>query len=693
MTDFWNIHAFTGNSIVAVRPPLIEHADSTRFMLTDLARSGLLPADIDAYPTAPERGTAQYVIPYPQDGMYRIKRDDPRFKYKAPTNRNEVWWSSKQAFNTFRSAPTLLIVEGEKKAARAVLEWPEIPTIGIGGVWNGSTKQADGTYRLHDALVNAVAPGQKIVIVFDNDILERDDLQKAAYTLYALLERHGCRPELYVPPPGTKGFDDYLVHRKTIEKKHVALEEVGLVRVPFDHLAPTRQALIDELSLDVNSEGGIVISATNYARLFTRFVGPHVKYDVRLGFVSPKGFVDIGKIRLNFITYIESNMRLKYIHHFFNHALEMFTINVTTDVLMDEIRSVKWDGVARLDTWGNRHISNIRNFPQLSNEWGRLLMTGLGMRLLEPGTKFDHVMYLVGPQGIYKTTFFEKLATFKCGRFYGTIEKLSSDDGARRTLGTRVRRNIILDFSESSILDGRQTSIESLKSFITLTEDEYREAYSKILTQLPRSFIFVGTSNKHNQLYDTTGSRRWAMLDVKDAVQPLEYDEKMQILAEVFARAEEFKATDWWNFRLSWDDVPIDVVEEIEAYGFMPNVNLSEGSQVLEGLNLKHIKEDPNILEFKLLLENPDTNFASVTTMTDTYATTLNRLMDELSITKSEATRLVRHLQDDPHFPWELAYGQIMHISNFSFPKDYNPYTFGGVNMTKQVRAILITRK
>jgi hypothetical protein len=67
--------------------------------------------------------------------------------------------------------------------------------------------------------------------------------------------------------------------------------------------------------------------------------------------------------------------------------------------------------------------------------------------------------------------------------------------------------------------------------------------------------------------------------------------------------------------------------------------------------------------------------------------------MDELSITKGEATRLVRHLQDDPHFPWELAYGQIMHISNFSFPKDYNPYTFGGVNASKQVRAILITRK
>ena len=688
--DFWNVHAFSGDSKVAVRPEPVEHPDSVRFMLADLARSGLVPADIGAYAIAPDRGTPQYVIPYPQDGMYRSKREDPKFKYRAPQGRNEVWYSSNQVYDSFRSSPLLLIVEGEKKAARAVKEWPDVPVLAIGGVWNGTLKQADGTHRLHETILNAVAPYQKVKVVFDNDILERDDLQKAAYTLHQLLTKQFCQVELLVPPRGTKGLDDYLVARQSLP--HCKVEEVGLIQVPFEDLAPTRVALVEELGLAVNSEGGIIISSSNYAKLFHKFVGPEIKYDHRLGFVGPNSNINISNYRIDFIAYVE-RLGLKNYPIHVDYALAAFVRDATTDVLMEEIKSITWDGVPRLYNWGSKYIPNAHDYPALSDEWGRLLMTGLAMRLVEPGCKFDLVMFLVGPQGTYKTTFFESLATFKCGRFYGTVEKVGTDDGAKRTLGVKAKRNIILDFSESSVLDGRQTSIEALKSFVTQTEDEYREVYAKDLTQLPRSFIFVGTSNKHNQLYDSTGTRRWAMLDVKDHVKPLEYEMKMQILAEAIYCLPQIKQTKWYDFNLTWDDAPTDVVEEIDNAGYVPNVNLSEGSQVLEGLNRKHIREDPNIAEFKMLLEAADDNFPSIYYYDELkYMTTTQHLAMILDMTKREVTNMLRRLQDDPHFPWNIEVGSTMNLSAFSYPRNVNQTQFT-TGMSQQVKPFWLTRK
>ena len=688
---FWNVHAFSGDSSVKVRPPIVEHADSVQFMYTDLAKSGLLPADLDAYPVAPDRGVPQYVIPYPQDGMYRTKREDPKFKYRAPQGRNEVWYSTHQVYSTFRSSPLLLIVEGEKKAARAVKEWPDTPVLAIGGVWNGTLKQADGTHRLHETILNAVAPGQEVKIIFDNDILERDDLQKAAFTLYSLLERQMCKVELLVPPHGTKGLDDYLVARVALGKEPTPIKEAGLIQVPFESLAPTRAAIVEELDLFKNSDGGILTCSTNYAKLFGKFAGADVKFDRRLGFVKENKNVDMGRIRVNFVEYIEK-LGLRHINHHIDYAIEKFTGDSTADVLLEEIQAVQWDGVPRLATWGSRYIPNAHNYPALSNEWGRLLMTGLGMRLIEPGTKFDYVMFLVGPQGTYKTTFFEKLGHFKCGEFYSTIEKVGTDDSARRTLGSAAKRSIILDFSESSVLDGRQTSMEALKSFITLTHDDFREAYAKEMTQLPRSFIFVGTSNKHSQLYDTTGSRRFAMLDVKDCVFPLEYDTKMQILAEVFATLPQIKQSEWWQFNLSWDDMPAYITEELDTNGYTPNVNLSEGNQILEGLNVKHIREDPNVAEFKLRLESPEDNFPSFQGLGTKFMTTNQHLMGLLDMTRKDVNSMLGRLMDDPHFPWIIERGSTTMLSNFNFPPGTNrtQFTTGTV---PQVKPWLLTRK
>ena len=665
---FWNVHAFSGDSTVPIRPPVVEHPDSMQFMLIDLAKSGLLPADIDAYPIAPDRGTPQYVIPYPQDGMYRTKREDPKFKYRAPQGRNEVWYSSHQVYSSFRSSPLLLIVEGEKKAARAVKEWPGIPVLAIGGVWNGTLKQADGTHRLHETILNAVAPGQKIKIIFDNDIQERDDLQKAAYTLHKLLERQFCQVELLVPPKGTKGLDDYLVALSVQGVSARSVEEVGLVQVPFEELAPTRAALIEELELTTNAEGGMLISSSNYAKLFHKFVGPKVKYDRRFGYVSEASELDRGSLRINYIKYIEK-LGLRNVAYHIDFAFEEFPYSAAaTDVLIEEIQATKWDGVPRLNTWGSEYIPNAHEYPALSNEWGRLLMTAMAIRIQEPGTKFDYVMFLVGPQGTYKTSFFEALASFKCGNFYSVIDKISTDDSAKRTFGTIAERNIILDFSESTVLDGRQTNIEAFKSFITLTHDDFRHAYSRELTKLPRSFIFVGTSNKHSQLPDNTGSRRFAMLDVKDCVKPLEYTTKMQILAEVLACLPQIKQTAWWEFNLTWDGTPTGIVEEIVDHGYIPNANLSEGNQVLEGLNRKHLRENPNFADFRLLLESPEEYFPTTGYGSGEYITTIQYLMQILNMTKQEVNSMLGRLSDDPHFPWNIERGKIINLSTYKMP-------------------------
>ena len=74
---------------------------------------------------------------------------------------------------------------------------------------------------------------------------------------------------------------------------------------------------------------------------------------------------------------------------------------------IDMLNSTEWDGVPRIGNILHDYMGTAKD--DYIAECMRLLLLGVISRAFSPGTKFDYVLVLVGPQGIGKSTFFKKL--------------------------------------------------------------------------------------------------------------------------------------------------------------------------------------------------------------------------------------------------------------------------------------------
>ena len=159
-----------------------------------------------------------------------------------------------------------------------------------------------------------------------------------------------------------------------------------------------------------------------------------------------------------------------------------------------------WDGIERLDTLlvdtlGADDTPYVRAVT-------RKTFVAAHRRTFQPGCKFDHVLTLVGPQGVGKSTIFARMA----GQWFSdtlTITDMKDKTGAEKLLG-----NLVVELSELAGM--RKAEAEPVKGFISRTEDKFRPAYGRTVQTFPRQCIIVGSTNADEGfLRDTTGNRRW----------------------------------------------------------------------------------------------------------------------------------------------------------------------------------------
>lgn len=542
---------------LALARPLQEDApQSIEFMVKDLVRSGLVPEDLDAYPVAMQGmgTTAAYVIPYNDPRMYRMRLDRTIDKYMQPKGIRDVWWSPHQDISLFRSCPILYLIEGEKKAAKFVKTWPGLPTFGIGGAHNALIKDVDGSRKLLDPILQAMRPGMRVVVVFDGDIETKPGVQQAAHALAHCVKAVGCIFEVFKPPFG-KGVDDWLV-----EDPNAQLED--LMPVALQDLAEGRKNLYNQLGLSLNDKEGPILNELNAAKLLAHRFKDISYIDKRLGLISNGETKGLEMLQAEALEYIQGellpHMPVSKIHTGLKHAL----LGTQRDLLQEMFRALKWDEVERLDHWGSKHFET--DFPAYADEWGRLLITGMTLRVLEPGTKVDRACILVGAQGIGKSTFFEELATFSGYSFYHACTDISSGEGdSNRTQVTAFVRSVIVDLAEGVVFETRKIASDRLKQVLTQVADEYREVYATGTKIEKRGFIFVGTTNRLDQLSDQTGSRRFLPINALK-ITKLSYYDKLQIIAEVVSKAESLRASSWYDLRITVEDAPADLREDRE---------------------------------------------------------------------------------------------------------------------------------
>lgn len=170
--------------------------------------------------------------------------------------------------------------------------------------------------------------------------------------------------------------------------------------------------------------------------------------------------------------------------------------------VQDYLTSLKWDGIKRLDTLLIDYLGAEDN--AYTRAVIRKSLTAAVARAMVPGTKFDFMPILAGPQGIGKSTFIRLLGL----KWYSdNLQTFEGKEACEMIQGIWI--------NEIGELNGlNRSEINAVKQFLSRTDDIYREPYGRRTVAFPRRCIFFGSTNDSEFLRDQTGNRRFWPVDV-----------------------------------------------------------------------------------------------------------------------------------------------------------------------------------
>ena len=124
-------------------------------------------------------------------------------------------------------------------------------------------------------------------------------------------------------------------------------------------------------------------------------------------------------------------------------------------------------------------------------------------------------LVLVGRQGIFKTTWLERLIPPALRAYSSKMPlngQISKDDRLR------LCENAMLNIDELDAICGREMNI--VKSLLTSTDVNERAAYGRLKERRMRLASFCASTNNREFLTDITGNRRWLPFEVEEIQNP-----------------------------------------------------------------------------------------------------------------------------------------------------------------------------
>ena len=235
------------------------------------------------------------------------------------------------------------------------------------------------------------------------------------------------------------------------------------------------------------------------------------------------------------------------------------------------IKSAKWDGEPRLDTLYIDYLG--ADDSDYTRAVTRKAFVAAVARALEPGTKFDYMTVLEGPQGIGKTTLYEKMGS----QWFNN--SLISFDG--KEAAEVIQGSWIIEIGELGAYS--KSDIRQVKQFLSKREDTYRAAYGRRTESHPRRCIFFGTTNNAEYLRDPTGNRRFWPVEVTG--ENLKYDIFTDLTADVIAQI-------WAEAYVRYQQGEVLILsKELEAEA--------------ENRRAEHTERDPLMGQVEAFLEKP----------------------------------------------------------------------------------------
>lgn len=270
---------------------------------------------------------------------------------------------------------------------------------------------------------------------------------------------------------------------------------------------------------------------TNYDLIVQHdpWIKKHLKHNELTHSLEWDGEVFVNDHLLNLVSHFERTYHIRDDVRITN-ALNR-TVNINSyHPIKDLIEEEEWDGVPRIDKFFYdicRVRDNITSDMQTYHiQVARMLFFGGINRLYNPGCKFDYMVILKGRQGTCKTTLAHLLALNE--RAYAEVTTMDGQEAIECITGAWV-----CEVAELLALT-RVKDVQAIKAFTTRQFDKYRPPYARLTETIPRSCIFVGTTNDSMFLNDATGNRRYlpveVFIDAEDFYNRMESEIKPYIL-------------------------------------------------------------------------------------------------------------------------------------------------------------------
>jgi hypothetical protein len=507
-------------------------------MLTDLARSGLTPADAKRMKlrpvTADEMGKISEgnlylpayeipilgingevcgrryrILPPPNDDPQKFRRyyqpaGRPNLLYFPPFLRNGTTWPEVIA----DPKALITITEGEKKAAAACKA--KLPAIAITGVWNWvfSVKGKNGKDDLARAL-RAIKDlslinwkGREVLLIFDSDVVEKLSVEQALHALAGELLKRGARPWQILLPPGPNGekvgIDDWLVKNKFNAK--------ALLNLPHSDFAGARKLwdLNQRYGYLYDPPGHVVRINDDDAADLVTLMRPR-DFQVELARLKPESagevslFKQMGQPQAVASSWLEWPHRTEYARLSYEPG--------QPQVMPDGALNV-WPGWGAVATRGDvspfldliNHL--LKDVPANERRW---FLQWLAYPIQNPGRKMFGAVLIIGPPGSGKNLLGAVMGTVY-GKNYCVIEGKNLHDNFNSVLKARQ-----FVFADEVFSADRRREINAFKTMITRSEIYINEKF--VRGYYVRDCInWLFASNDFDPIYLQDDDRRFFVL-------------------------------------------------------------------------------------------------------------------------------------------------------------------------------------
>lgn len=216
------------------------------------------------------------------------------------------------------------------------------------------------------------------------------------------------------------------------------------------------------------------------------------------------------------------------------------------------LKNLVWDGKERVETLFCRHFGT-EDTP-LVRAMTRKWMCAAVARVMRPGCKFDNMLVLTGDQNLGKSSFVRILSR---GWYNDSKIDMTSKEGYDALQGSWV-----VELAELASI--RRQDVETVKTFLSKSEDTFRPAYARYKKTFLRQCVFLGTTNEKEFLRDRTGNRRFWPIPVRKRADLTTLESEVdQLWAE--ARVLWAKGESLWLDTADLQDALVDAQAEMQV--------------------------------------------------------------------------------------------------------------------------------